>query len=444
MPKDNSKPMPPGLPARLVAAQALSAILHKRQPLDQALDFDKGIAGLRDLEERDRALVRMLAAKTLRHLGRLRVLIAQLLKSELPPEAQLVEILLLLGATQILLLDVPDHAAVDLSVEIANRDRTARRYAGLINAVLRRITREGKKRIAELDITLDTPPWRMQRWRDAYGDDIALKIVKAHAIEPALDLTVKENAQEWAEKFQALLLPTGSIRLVSAGSVAALEGYDEGAWWVQDAAAALPAKLLGDIKGKTVVDLCAAPGGKTAQLIHAGAHVIAVDRSAPRIDRLKSNLARLKFSCEIVKADAASWSAGPFDAVLLDAPCTATGTIRRNPDLPWQQEPADLERLKALQARILDNAVKLLRPEGILLYATCSLEPEECERQIEDFLRRHPDMRRVPIGADEAGGVESFVTASGDLRTFPFHLPNQDVRLSGCDGFYAARLQRLS
>lgn len=444
MPPDNSKPMPPGLPARLVAAQALSAILHKRQPLDQALDFDKGIEGLRDLEERDRALVRMLVAKTLRHLGTLRVLIAQLLKSELPPEAQLVEILLLLGATQILFLDVPDHAAVDISVELANRDRTASRCAGLINAVLRRITREGKKRIAALDITLDTPPWRMQRWRDAYGDETAFAIVKAHAIEPALDLTVKETAQAWAEKFQALLLPTGSIRLVSAGSVAALEGYEEGAWWVQDAAAALPAKLLGDIKNKTVVDLCAAPGGKTAQLIAAGANVIAVDRSAPRLDRLKSNLTRLKFSCETVKADAATWAGGPFDAVLLDAPCTATGTIRRNPDLPWQQEPADLARLAALQARILDNAVELLRPEGILVYATCSLEPEECERQIEDFLRRHPDMRRVPIRADEVGGVESFITASGDLRTFPFHLPNQDVRLSGCDGFYAARLQRLS
>jgi 16S rRNA (cytosine967-C5)-methyltransferase len=444
MPPDSSKPMPPGLPARLVAAQALSAIWHKRQPLDRALDFDKGIPGLRDLEERDRALVRMLVAKSLRHIGRLRVLIAQMLKGELPPEAQLVEILLLLGATQILFLDVPDHAAVDLSVELANRDRTARRYAGLVNAVLRRITREGKKRIAQLDIALDTPPWRMQRWRDAYGDETALKIVKAHAIEPALDLTVKENVQDWAKKFQALLLPTGSIRLVSAGSVAALEGYDEGAWWVQDAAAALPAKLLGDIKGKTVADLCAAPGGKTAQLIAAGANVAAVDRSSPRLDRLRSNLTRLKFSCEIIKADAATWADGPFDAVLLDAPCTATGTIRRNPDLPWLQEPADLARLAALQARILDNAVKLLRPEGILVYATCSLEPEECERQIEDFLRRHSNMRHVPIRADEVGGVESFVTTSGDLRTFPFHLPNQDARLSGCDGFYAARLQRRS
>lgn len=444
MPPDNPKPMPPGLPARHVAAQALSAILHRRQPLDQALDFDKGVEGLRDLEERDRALVRMLTAKTLRRLGTLRVLIAQLLKSELPPEAQLVEILLLLGATQILFLDVPDHAAVDLSVELANRDRTARRYAGLINAVLRRIAREGKKRIAELDIALDTPPWRMQRWQAAYGNESALAIVKAHAIEPALDLTSKDKPQLWAKKFQAVLLPTGSVRLVSAGSVAAIEGYDDGAWWVQDAAAALPAKLLSDVRGRAVLDLCAAPGGKTAQLINAGANVTALDRSAPRLERLKSNLDRLKFSCEIVKADAATWTGGPFDAVLLDAPCTATGTIRRNPDLPWQQEPADLARLAALQARILDNAVKLLRPDGILVYATCSLEPEECERQIEEFLRRHSNMGRVPIRADEVGGAEEFITPSGDLRTFPFHFPNQDVRLSGCDGFYAARLQRLS
>ena len=433
----------PGLPARLLAAQALYDVLLRRRPLDQTLDPNTGLAGLRELEDRDRALVHMLAAKTLRRLGTLRTLLVQLLERGLPKDAPRVEILLLLGAAQILFLDVKDHAAVDLSVELANRDRAIRRYAGLINAVLRRVAREGRERIATFAPGLDTPAWLFERWAAAYGFESALAIADAHQIEPALDLTVKENPALWAEKLGGHLLPTGSVRLVNAGPVAALPGYDEGAWWIQDAAATLPAKLLGDIKGKSVADLCAAPGGKTAQLAAGGASVTAVDRSGPRLKRLHENLARLQFDCETVVADAAGWRGGPFDAVLVDAPCTATGTIRRNPDLPWQREPGDLARLVTLQSRILDNAAMLLKPGGTLVYATCSLEPEEGERQIEALLIRDAKLRRVPIDASEVGGVNDFVSANGDLRTLPCHLPNQEPRLSGCDGFFAARLQRL-
>ncbi len=360
----------------------------------------------------------------------MRALLGEMLERGIPPGAPRVEILLLLGAAQILFLDVPDHAAVDLSVTLANHDRGTRRYAGLINAVLRRVTREGRERIGNMVEGLDTPVWLMERWIGAYGRETALAIADAHKIEPPLDLTVKEDAEGWASKLGGLLLSTGSVRLVDAGPIVALPGYDEGAWWVQDTAATLPAKLLGDIKGRSVLDLCAAPGGKTAQLIAAGATVTALDRSAPRLKRLKENLARLKFECETVVADAAAWTGGPFDAVLLDAPCTATGTIRRNPDLSWHREPAELARLAGLQSRILDNTVRLLKPGGILVYATCSLEPEEGEQQIEEFLSRHAEMRRVPVDAAEAGGIESFVTGSGDLRTLPCHLPNQNPRLS--------------
>jgi 16S rRNA (cytosine967-C5)-methyltransferase len=434
----------PGLPARLLASQVLYDVLQRRRPLDQTLDPGTGLANLRELDDRDRALVHMLAAKTLRRLGTLRALLGEFLERGPPKDAPRVEILLLLGAAQILFLDVKDHAAVDLSVELANRDRGTRRYAGLINAVLRRVVREGRERIAGLDRGIDTPSWLLRRWCDAYGREAALAIADAHKIEPPLDLTMKENAADWAGKLGGYLLPTDSVRLANAGPVAALAGYEEGAWWVQDAAASLPAKLLGDIEGKSIADLCAAPGGKTAQLIAGGAKVVAVDRSVSRLKRLKENLARLQFDCETVEADAAAWSGGPFDAVLLDAPCTATGTIRRNPDLPWQREPADLARLSALQARILDNAVRLVKPEGILVYATCSLEPEEGERQIEALLGRYRNLRRVPIDASETGGVDNFVSVQGDLRTLPCHLPNQESRLSGCDGFYAARLQRLS
>lgn len=434
----------PGLPARHAAAKLLHAVLYQNRPLDQMLDAGTGLPELTMLDERDRALVHMLVAKTLRRLGTLRALLDEMLERGLPKDVPHLEVLLLLGATQILFLDVKDHAAVDLSVRLANRGRSTRRYAGLVNAVLRRVSREGKEHIIRFDDAIDTPAWLMDRWMVTYGRETALAIARAHRLEPPLDLSTKDDAAGWAAKLGGELLPTGSIRLADAGPVPSLEGFDGGAWWVQDAAASLPAKLLGGIEGKTVADLCAAPGGKTAQLAARGAQVTALDRSAPRLTRLKDNLARLKLDAEIVVADAAAWQAEPFDAVLVDAPCTATGTIRRNPDLPWQRSRDDLARLTALQTRILDNAAKLVKPEGTLVYAVCSLEPEEGERQIDAFLARQPGLRRAPIASVEVGGIGAFVTEAGDLRTLPSHLPNQNPRLSGCDGFYAARLRRLA
>jgi 16S rRNA (cytosine967-C5)-methyltransferase len=434
----------PGLPARHAAAKLLHAVLYQNRPLDQMLDAGTGLAELTMLDERDRALVHMLVAKTLRRLGTLRALLDEMLERGLPKDVPHLEVLLLLGATQILFLDVKDHAAVDLSVRLANRGRSTRRYAGLVNAVLRRVSREGKERIIRFDDAVDTPAWLMDRWMVTYGRETALAIARAHRLEPPLDLSAKDDPAGWAAKLGGELLPTGSIRLADAGPVPSLEGFDDGAWWVQDTAASLPAKLIGGIEGKTVADLCAAPGGKTAQLAARGAQVTALDRSAPRLSRLKDNLARLKLDAEIVVADAAAWQAEPFDAVLVDAPCTATGTIRRNPDLPWQRSRDDLARLTALQTRILDNAAKLVKPDGTLVYAVCSLEPEEGERQIDAFLARQPGLRRAPIASVEVGGIGAFVTEAGDLRTLPSHLPNQNPRLSGCDGFYAARLRRLA
>lgn len=437
------KPPAPGFQTRRLAAEVLSAVLHRRRPLDRTLDPESGIAELGALEDRDRALVHMLAAKTLRRLGTLRALLGELLERGLPPEAPRVEIALLLGATQILFLAVPDHAAVDLSVELVNKDHVASRYSGLVNAVLRRIVREGRDRIGKFPAGIDTPAWLMSRWSETYGASAALQIAAAHSVEPALDLTVKENAGDWASRLGGIRLPTGTVRLANSGPVTALPGFEAGEWWVQDAAAALPMTLLGNVAGLSVADLCAAPGGKTAQLLNAGAKVTAVDRSAPRLKRLQSNLQRLRLACEIVEADAAAWTGGPFDAALVDAPCTATGTIRRNPDLPWHRQPNDLEKLAALQTRLLVNAAKLVRAGGLLVYATCSLEPEECERQTELFLLRHPGWKRVPVDSGEVNDIDSLISAAGDLRTLPCHLPNQDARLSGCDGFYAARLQRL-
>ncbi len=435
----------PGLASRSLAAQALTAVLHRRRPLDEVLDPTTGLVGLGALEERDRALVRMLVATSLRRLGTLRALIDAVLASGLPKDAPRIEAALLIGAAQILFLDVPDHAAVDLSVRLAAEDRMGKRYTGLVNAVLRRLAREGRELLAKLDpAALDTPAWLLERWRRNYGAATAAAIATAHALEPPLDLTVKRDAAFWAERLGGRLLPTGSVRLLSRGPVAASPGYAEGEWWVQDTAASLPVRLLGPLEGVSVADLCAAPGGKTAQLAAAGARVVAVERSAPRLERLKVNLARLSLCAETVLADATEWRAGPFDAVLLDAPCSATGTIRRHPDVPWQKHPEDLMALAGLQARLLDRAAGLTRPGGLLVYATCSLEPEESEGQIESFLARRPDFARSAVSAREVGGIEAFISAAGDLRTLPCHLPDPDPRFSGCDGFYAARLHRIS
>jgi 16S rRNA (cytosine967-C5)-methyltransferase len=435
---------PPGLAARRIAADIIEAVLRRRRPLDEQLD-DKAHPALAALADRDRALVRAVVASVLRRLGTLRHLLGLLLERGLPADAPRVETALLIGAAQILWLEVPDHAAVDLAVRLAQSDRRAAHYAGLVNAVLRRVAREGAERLAGLDtIALDTPDWLMARWLRSYGAETARAIAAANGREPALDLTVKRaDAAHWAQVLGGRVLATGSVRATVHGPVSSLPGYDEGAWWVQDAAAALPAKLLGDIGGRSVADLCAAPGGKTAQLAAAGARVTAVDRAPARIDRLRQNLARLALTADAVVADVAQWEAGPFDAVLLDAPCSSTGTIRRHPDIPWLKRDADVAALAALQHRLIARAAELTRPGGLLVYCTCSLEPEEGVEIVRALLERDPRLQRQPIAAAEVGGLNELISPDGDLRTLPCHLADPDSRMAGLDGFYAARLARI-
>ena len=433
----------PGFAARRIAADILDGVLRRRRALDEQLDGAGAHAGLADLSDRDRALVRALVATALRRLGTLRHLIGLLLERGLPARAPRVETALLLGAVQILFLDVPDHAAVDLAVRLAQADRDAARYAGLVNAVLRRIAREGAERLAGLDTaTLDTPSWLMARWRRAYGADVAHAIAAANGREPPLDLTVKHDAAIWAERLGGRVLPTGSVRTIVSGPVSSLPGFAEGAWWVQDAAAALPAHLFGDMRGLRVADLCAAPGGKAAQLAAAGARVVAVDRSPARLERMRANLARLSLSAELVCADATEWTAPPFDAVLVDAPCSSTGTIRRHPDVPWLKTESDIAALSALQRRLIANAVGLTKKGGRLVYCTCSLEPEEGEAIVAELLARDEGVRRLPVAASEVYGQAAFIGKAGDLRTLPCHLPDSDSRFAGLDGFYAARLEK--
>ena len=428
----------PGFAVRRVAADMVDSVLRRRRPLHEILDSTDEFASL---AERDRALVRVLVATVLRRLGTLRHLLELFLERGLPGQAPRVETALLIGAAQLLFLNVPDHAAVDLSVRLAQADRRAGAFAGLINAVLRRVAREGAARLAALDTSaLDTPAWLMTRWTAAYGAAAARAIAVANRNEPALDLTVKSDPEYWAEKLGGRVLPTRSVRLIASGAVSALPGFAEGAWWVQDAGASLPARLLGEVRGRRVGDLCAAPGGKTAQLALAGASVTAVDRARARLQRLRENLTRLSLHAEIVAADVEEWSAEPFDAVLLDAPCSSTGTIRRHPEVPWLKKADDIVKLSALQRRLLDRAVALTKPGGTLVYCTCSLEPDENEAIVADLLARRPEMRRAPIAAAEIFGCAEFISKDGDLRSLPCHFPNSDSRFAGIDGFYAARL----
>lgn len=434
----------PGLAARRIAADIVDNVLRRRRPLDLELE---GHPGLPALADRDRGLVRMLTATTLRRVGTLRHILGKFLERGFPAEAPRVETALLIGAAQILFMDVPDHAAVDLSVRLVQADRRAARFPGLINAVLRRVAQDGPGLLAELDaVPLDTPDWLFARWRKNFGNDTARAIAIAHGREPPLDLTAKSDAASWAQRLRGRVLPTGTVRTTTQGNVALLPGYNEGAWWVQDAAAALPARLLGDIAGRQVADLCAAPGGKTAQLALAGARVTAVDRSANRLTRVRENLARLNLQAELVAADATEWQGGPFDAVLLDAPCSSTGTIRRHPDVAWLKSESDIASLADAQRRLLDRAVALTRPGGHIVYCVCSLEPEEGEHQIEALLAREPGVRRAPLDGGEIGEA-AFVNAAGDLRTLPSqwdasHWNDSDPRMGGLDGFYATRLTR--
>jgi 16S rRNA (cytosine967-C5)-methyltransferase len=253
---------------------------------------------------------------------------------------------------------------------------------------------------------------------------------------------VKSDPEAWAARLGGRVLPTGSVRTIAHGVVSALPGFADGAWWVQDAAAALPARLFAAVEGLRVADLCAAPGGKTAQLAAAGARVTAVDRSPARLARLRENLTRLSLVAEPICADVAEWNAEPFDAVLLDAPCSSTGTIRRHPDIAWLKRAADITSLAALQRRLIELAIALTKPGGTLVYCTCSLEPEEGEEIIADVLAREPGVRRAPIAAAEVFGRGEFITQDGDLRTLPCHFPDADSRLAGVDGFYAARLAK--
>ena len=428
-----------GLSARNAALTALSALFFSERPLGEALD---GTFAKSKLEPRDTAFARAIVMTTLRHLGQIDAVIATMLREPLPVRSGPAELILRVAAAETLFLDVAPHAAVSSAVNLADRDHRARHFKGLINAVARRIAAEGKALTATQDAEhLNTPPWAWEAWSTAYGEPTARAIAKAHGAEPPLDITVKGDAAAWAEKLEAKVLPTGTLRRAGGGRIEDLPGYAEGAWWIQDAAATIPTTLLGPVKGKTVIDLCAAPGGKTAQLAAAGAKVIAVDLAFDRMKRVMANLDRLKLNAEIEVADVLTWRPkDPADAVLLDAPCTASGTVRRHPDVLWRKDLSDVMAQAEVQRRFIAAAADMVKPKGLLVYCVCSLAREEGDDVVEAFLSAHRNFTREELTASDVFDQRQFVTPAGDLRTLPSHWPEY----GGLDGFYAARLRRTA
>ncbi|HXS05879.1 MAG TPA: transcription antitermination factor NusB [Rhizomicrobium sp.] len=419
-----------GLAARKAALSIFSQVLRQRRPLDLVLD------ALKALPPRDAGFARALASQALRHFGELDAVIARFVAKPLQPhKAGPAMEILLLGACELLILTVPPHAAVDAANRLAQADSKAVHFKSLINAVLRRVAREGESVRANLDCArLNTPDWLWARWSAQYGEDIARAIAAAHNKEAPLDITLKSADVLHPESTPLIGL---SRRVQAEGRVEEMPGFAGGNWWVQDVAAALPVTLLGNVAGKRVIDLCAAPGGKTLQLAAGGADVMSVELEPARAGRIRENLARTDLKANVIESDARDFK-DETALILLDAPCTATGTIRRHPDLPWIKGAGDVTAQTALAYELLESAALMVEPHGLLIFAVCSLEREEGEEQIAAFLAAHPEFARVPVTADDVSGHVEWITPDGDLRTLPCHLSEQ----GGMDGFYAARLRR--
>lgn len=408
--------------ARKGALRLLSAVQEGQNLSDQA-------ASLKSLPPADQARAARLAAEVLRHRDRADRVIATYVSRK--PAPQIADILRL-ATVEMLELHAAAHGVVDTAVGMTRgMGRRGEAAAGMVNAVLRKISRhEGW---AEL-LPQRMPDWLRRSVVQSFGKTAALAIEAAHQAGAPLDLTLKPDA---AAIEGGMLLPTGSVRIAGSVQVSALPGYTDGDWWVQDAAAALPVRLLAPVAGERIADICAAPGGKTLQLAAGGAQVTAVDISAARLKRVAENLKRCQLEAELIAADALEWRPEtPPDAILLDAPCSATGTIRRHPDLPFLRDGSGIAELVALQSRLLDHTLELLRPGGRLVYAVCSLLPEEGEAQIAALLERHPGLR---VEAPDLPGIDTaWITSEGGLRLRPDYWPE----LGGMDGFYMARITK--
>ena len=426
--------MSEGLLARAAAQSVLSDVLRKRRPLAAALEQ------LSHLPPRDAGFARAVVSETLRRLGQIETLIRQFVpKAPSPHKCGPTLEILYAGVCELLFLNVAPHAAVDAANRLALADSKALHFKSLINAVLRRVSREGQAILAAQDAPrLNTPDWLWTRWCETFGEAQARAIAHAHSIPAPIDLVLKDKA--FAPHLNGTTLFDNVVRLTDSSRIEELPGFMQGEWWVQDAAASLPARLLGDVSGHIVIDLCAAPGGKTMQLAALGACVIAVERDAERLVRLRANLERTNLRATLIAQDVHDYKPrAPAPFVLLDAPCTATGTIRRHPDLPWSKSASDITYCEQTASELLHAAASMVSSGGLLVFSVCSLEREEGIEQVENFLRLQKDFVREPVTELDVYGHEEWIGAHGDLRTHPGHL----AQCGSMDGFFASRLRRL-
>ncbi len=425
----------PGFEARLAAQRLLHAVLYDFRRLSEVLDYsDSPIIGL---EPADRARAQSLVTTCLRNLDRVDRVLKQHLKKK-PPFA--VMNVLRLCATEILIDGIAPHAAVDGAVSLVKLKKKTAYFSGLVNAVARKLVDEGQVEFDKAPVQKLPKDFR-QSIKKTYGFEVCAAIEQAHQAGAPMDLTFKDvsQAQSFADAQDAILLPNGTVRLQSRVQISALDGYETGDWWVQDAAASLPALALGDVKGKTVLDLCAAPGGKTMQLAARGADVTALDLSERRLERVTQNLERVKLKATIVAADALEWETEQqFDAVLIDAPCSASGTVRRHPDLPFLNARLDLRGLVDLQREMIKKATHWIKPGGYLLFSTCSLYPNEGEAQADWITQEFPQFSTVPLSPDEYGLPAQAAGQNGTLRL----RPDMWAESGGMDGFFIAKFQR--
>ena len=428
-PRDNNS-----LTSRRLAAFAVKEVMENHQPLEHVL---AGQPDYRALEGRDRAFVRLIAATTFRRMGQIDAALKPFVRQR---PTKLVYAALQTAAAQILYLGTPAHAAVGETVAMLKSRGSSKGFANMANAVLRNVVEKGPNLAGAQPPKVNIPGWIRGEWERAYGRQSGRKMSAQLMKDPVLDISVKSDVKGWAAKFSGEIIGVQSVRLDKIGDVTALSGFDEGEWWAQDVAASLPVQLLGDVKGLKILDMCAAPGGKTLQLAAKGAIVTVLDKSEGRLERVKENLERTQLSADVICADALDWTPKEdlYDVVLLDAPCSATGTFRRHPDVLYNRSPKDVANLVRLQDKLLARAAEFVRPGGVLLYCTCSLMPKEGQPRIDHFLQIMPDFRLIPILDVPGLALPQEAFSEGSLRSLPYYLEDK----GGMDGFFIARLRR--
>ncbi|MEG8098757.1 RsmB/NOP family class I SAM-dependent RNA methyltransferase [Candidatus Liberibacter brunswickensis] len=441
--------MKSGMSARLVAANLLSCVIMKKISLDCLFDLEHGDSSFCRLSHRDQILVRAIVIATLRFLPRIDAILDFVLLSSLSKKKKYLRQLLRISIAQILYLDVADYAVVDLAVEQTKLDKKNQYFSKLVNSILRRVSREKVYLLQYVENISCIPQWFKERLENFYGKEKTFAIAKSYISPIYIDLRVKSDIETWAHKLNAVILPTGGIRLRELkGSVSSLPGFSEGIWWVQDASSSIPVQLFGELKGLSVLDLCAAPGGKTAQLIVSGARVTALDISKRRLEKLRYNLDRLRlYADDLIEIDAFDYCPEKlFDAVLVDAPCSSTGTIKRHPDVLWTRDTSDILNSANLQERLLLCGISFVKPGGIVVFSNCSLDKQDSEEVVKKVLQSSP----IPIEIMSLNNA--FLTSTNLamaiapekwIRITPDMLESIDGASSGMNGFFTVALRRL-